>query len=177
MFKPQSIYTTVAWQTINEYLEKGNTHSMEQNQPPEELSSPQGCFVSLHKYNGSLRGCIGTITPAKENLYLEIITNAVSAIINDPRFPPLSRGELEEIVVSVDVLSTPDKVKDLSTLDPSVYGIIVTDGKFRRGVLLPGIETIDTVEKQIISVKRKANLQNLKNEDLEFYYFLSTRYH
>src|SRR2546422_5345252 len=64
------------------------------------LRGRAGVFVSLKK-RGELRGCIGTIEPAQENLALEIIENAISAATKDPRFRPVVEEELPELRVSV----------------------------------------------------------------------------
>ena len=61
-------------------------------------------FVSLKTRDGELRGCIGTIEPAKNSLAEEIAANAVSAAISDPRFDPVREDELANLVYSVDVL-------------------------------------------------------------------------
>src|SRR2546427_11803713 len=72
------------------------------------LRGRAGVFVSLKK-RGELRGCIGTIEPAHENLAREIIENAISAATKDPRFRPVVEAELPELVVSVDILTTPER--------------------------------------------------------------------
>jgi len=50
----------------------------------------------------------------------------------------------------VDVLTAPEPVKELKGLDPKRYGVIVTAGR-RRGLLLPDLEGVDTVEEQVAS--------------------------
>src|SRR6266849_9210580 len=82
-----------------------------------------GAFVSLKK-KGELRGCIGTIEPAQPNLALEIIENAISAATKDPRFRPVVEEELPELVVSVDILTTPERVAGHEDLDVRRYGLI-----------------------------------------------------
>ncbi len=67
---------------------------------------------------GQLRGCIGTFLPATENIYTEIVRNAIASATEDPRFPPVSPKELEELEYSVDILSPPEPVKSLDELDP-----------------------------------------------------------
>jgi AMMECR1 domain-containing protein len=110
-------------------------------------------------------------------LYFEIISNAISAATNDSRFSPVRAEELESLTVSVDVLGKPELVKNLNELDPLTLGVIVSDGAFSRGVLLPNLEGVDTVEKQLSIAKRKAGLQNYSNGQLKIYSFTSTRYH
>lgn len=115
-----------------------------------------GAFVSLHM-NGRLRGCIGTISPTRDTLAEEIIENAISASTRDPRFSPVTSEELDYLEYSVDVLSPAEPIDSPEQLDVKRYGVIVTNGG-RRGLLLPNLDTIDTVEEQIAIAKRKAGI-------------------
>lgn len=133
-----------------------------------------GCFVSLHNSDNSLRGCIGTIEPRTEDLFYEIVQNAISAATQDPRFAPVTTNELEQLHISVDVLSKPEPTT-IKMLDAKKYGVIITDG-FRKGVLLPNLEGIDSVENQIDIVKRKAGIYSTNNANLTILRFESTRY-
>ena len=108
---------------------------------------PAGAFVSLKK-RGQLRGCIGTLQPVQSSLAREIIDNAISAATKDPRFEPLTLDELDDITISVDVLSVPEPVYGLEDLDPSRYGVIVKSG-WRKGVLLPDLPGITNAEEQV----------------------------
>lgn len=128
-----------------------------QNLPRELCRQAAGAFVSLHK-DGRLRGCIGTISPTQPNLALEIVANAVSAGTRDPRFPPVQIQELENLEYSVDVLSQPEPVESLTALDPKQYGIIVRCGR-RRGLLLPDLDGVDTVEQQLEIALQKGSIQ------------------
>ncbi len=178
MYQPKTAYTDIALQTLKHYLKHGNVRNLRLHGIPDELYElRRSCFVSLHLDNGELRGCIGTIEPQEENLVKEIGRNAISAAMNDSRFHALEWDELEQITISVDVLTEAQQVSSFNELDPQIYGIIVTDGTFRRGVLLPGLEGITTVEKQIDIAKRKAGLNRTENEDLTIYRFTSNRYH
>jgi len=120
----------------------------------------RACFVSIKTLAGALRGCIGTILPTQRGLDLEIMANAVAASTRDPRFPPMTSPELKEVTFSVDVLGLPESVSDLGELDPSVWGVIVTQN-FRRGVLLPDLEGVDTVEEQLDIAARKAGISKI----------------
>ena len=120
------------------------------------LAERAGAFVSIKKM-GALRGCIGTITPVRDNLAGEIADNAISACSRDPRFDPVKPYELDDLTVSVDVLSAPEPVDSAGQLDAARYGVIVTKG-FRRGLLLPNLEGVDTVEAQINIALSKAGI-------------------
>lgn len=118
----------------------------------------RACFVSIKTLQGDLRGCIGTILPVSSSLDLEIISNAVSASTRDPRFPPMAVRELEEAEFSVDVLSPLEPVMDQGGLDPAQWGVIVSRGSL-RGVLLPDLDGVDTVEQQLDIAARKAGMR------------------
>ena len=124
--------------------------------PEEMLNEQAGIFVSLHK-EGRLRGCIGTIEPARRCVAEEIIENAISASTKDPRFSPVSPEELESLEISVDVLAPPEKIRSKENLDVRRYGVIVSKGR-RRGLLLPNLDGVDTVEEQVSIALRKAGL-------------------
>ena len=113
-------------------------------------------FVSLHE-DGELRGCIGTISPVTGSVADEIVRNGVAAASEDPRFPPVRPDELDALAYSVDVLFPPEPVDSPAELDPVRYGVIVAKG-YRRGLLLPNLEGVDTVEQQLSIAKRKAGI-------------------
>ena len=121
------------------------------------LEKPGACFVSL-KEHGELRGCIGTLTPTRADLAHEICANAISAATADPRFPHVKPHELGELVLDVDVLSEPEPIDFLTELDPKVYGVIVSAEDGRRGVLLPDLAGVDTVEEQVAIAARKGGI-------------------
>lgn len=123
---------------------------------PEMLSTRAGCFVSLH-IGDDLRGCIGTLAPTQPSLADEIIENAISACSRDPRFPAVRADELEYIHCSVDVLGEAENISGPEDLDVKRFGVIVSKD-FRRGVLLPDLEGVDTIEQQIGIAKQKAGI-------------------
>jgi AmmeMemoRadiSam system protein A len=115
-----------------------------------------GVFVSLKKH-GSLRGCIGTISPVTDSIAEEILRNAVSSGLEDPRFPPLAQDELPELIISVDVLGEPEPISSTAELDVVRYGVIVSSGR-KRGLLLPNLENVNTVEEQVAIARKKAGI-------------------
>ena len=125
--------------------------------PDELMTTRAGCFVSLKK-DGELRGCIGTIAPMRESLAEEICANAVSAAVHDPRFAPVSVDELEELIYDVDVLSPPEPIEGPEQLDVRRYGVIVSTTDGRRGLLLPDLDGVDTVDEQIDIAARKGGI-------------------
>ena len=177
MDKPKTSFAKHALDTIIAFVKTKSVDELKVMEIPEEFNVQLACFVSIHNNDESLRGCIGTLEPREDNLWLEIISNAVSACSRDSRFLPMKENELSQIEVSVDVLSKPEKVDDINKLNPKKYGVIVTDGSYMRGVLLPDIDGVDTVKEQIEIAKRKAGLSDMENEFLKIYSFTSTRYH
>lgn len=130
------------------------------------------CFVSLHKHD-QLRGCIGTLQPTQSNLIHEVIHNAISACAKDPRFNPVTEEELADLEISVDVLS-PAELTNRSQLDPKRYGVIVRSS-WRTGVLLPDLEGVNTVDKQLNIALRKAGID--AHDDYTLERFEVTRHH
>lgn len=126
--------------------------------PVEAYDQPAACFVSIKTVEGDLRGCIGTITPVKQTLAEELISNAINAATRDPRFPPISAPELPRLRYSVDVLYTPEPAT-FEQLDPTRYGVIVEDeAGLRRGLLLPDLKGIETASQQVEIAARKAGI-------------------
>lgn len=138
-----------------------------------EMRERAGVFVTIRKH-GELRGCIGTFEPTQPDVAEEVINNAVSSATRDPRFPPVSVDELPDLTYSVDVLSTPVPVENKEQLDPKMHGIIV-ECRGLRGLLLPDIQGVDTVEKQIDICRQKAGIY--PDEPVKLYQFEVKRYH
>ena len=155
-------YILLAKKTIDEYIKNNNIIEIRYNINKELLDNKAGVFVSIHKHN-RLRGCIGTIISTKDNIAEEIITNAISAATRDFRFDPITVDELDYLEINVDVLTKPIVIQSINELDPKKYGVIVSSG-FKRGVLLPDLENVDTVEEQLSIAKSKGNITN--NEDV-----------
>ena len=160
----------LAKEAVESYVREGKTAKPREITP--EMRERAGVFVSLHEH-GQLRGCIGTFEPAKDNVAEEIIANAISASTMDPRFPPVTASELEELEYSVDILTAPEPVTDISQLDPKEYGVIVESG-WRRGLLLPDLEGVDSVEEQIAVCRLKAGIS--AGEPVNLYRFQVRRF-
>ena len=96
-----------------------------------------------------------------------------SAATRDPRFRPVGEDELDGLTYSVDILSCPEKIENISDLDPRKYGVIVVSGH-RRGLLLPDLEGVDTPEEQLRITKMKAGIP--PQEEVEIYRFEVKRY-
>ena len=160
----------LAKEAVENYIRRGKMPKPRELTP--EMKERAGVFVSLHKH-GQLRGCIGTFEPAKDSVAEEIITNAISSSTMDPRFPPVTASELDDLEYSVDILTAPEPVADLSQLDPKEYGVIVESG-WKRGLLLPDLEGVDSVEEQIAICRLKAGIS--ASEPLNLYSFQVRRF-
>ncbi|MBI4675521.1 MAG: AmmeMemoRadiSam system protein A [Chloroflexi bacterium] len=168
---------TLARRAIDEYVRRG-----EHVGPPaakemgDEMRERAGAFVSIHKKNGDLRGCVGTFMPVRANLAEEVIENAIASATRDPRFYPVQAWELGSLEISVDVLSEPEPIQSVHELDPQVYGVIVSDADgARRGLLLPMLEQVQTAEQQIAIARQKAFIG--ADEPIQLARFRVRRYH
>jgi len=171
--KEESVYVRLARETIENYIKQGKIITLPLDLPKEMINQKAGVFVSLKK-NGNLRGCIGTFIPTQENIAQEIIKNAISAAVDDPRFSPVTASELGDLTISVDSLSPPEEIFNVSELDPEKYGVIVSSG-YKKGLLLPDLEGVDTVEEQIDIAKHKAGIY--PGEKVKLYRFEVKRYY
>jgi len=173
---PSHPLVELARHTINVYITEGRRIDTPREIPP-EMRQRAGAFVTIH-LAGRLRGCIGTIQPVCDNLAEEVIRNAVSAATRDPRFPPIRRDELPDLDIKVDVLSEPERVDSLAELNPARYGLVVqsVSQPWKRGLLLPDLPGIDTVEKQVKWTREhKAGVTD-PNEPVDMYRFEVHRY-
>lgn len=161
----------LAKETIRGYVLDGKVIAPP-SKPVSGMNEKAGVFVSLKK-KGELRGCIGTFSPTTENVAKEIIQNAVSAATKDSRFLPVDASELDDIDYSVDVLSAPERIESRDELDPKRYGVIVSSGS-RRGLLLPDLEGVDTVDEQVSIACMKAGIAD--GEVVELQRFEVKRY-
>ncbi|MEI6308872.1 MAG: AmmeMemoRadiSam system protein A [bacterium] len=157
--------------TIVAHLERAPMESVQVPLPP-DLPVRAAVFVSLHR-GSTLRGCIGTLEPQTPSLREEVIANAISASTRDPRFPSVKRDEVETLEISVDVLTSSEPIDGPTSLDTKRYGVIVQSG-WRRGVLLPDLEGVETVEQQVQIARAKAGIG--QHEPVRLYRFEVQRY-
>ncbi|MDO5574569.1 MAG: AmmeMemoRadiSam system protein A [bacterium] len=177
MRKQEDTYVQLARKSVECYVNYNRALKPEEYFTPElteELHHTQaGAFVSLKK-NGKLRGCIGTILPTRSTLAEEIVENGISACSRDPRFLPVTPEELKDLVYSVDVLSAPERISSAGELDVKRYGVIVTQGS-KRGLLLPNLDGVDTIEEQIGIASDKAGIK--RGSKVELQRFEVVRHH
>ena len=149
-------YVRLARDTVEHYVAGREVITVPKDLPKEMTSRRAGTFVSIHKH-GKLRGCIGTIAPTTGCIAEEIIQNAISASVHDTRFDPIRPEELKWLEISVDVLGEPEDVDSMAELDVKRYGVIVSCG-WKRGLLLPDLEGVDTVEQQVDIARQKGGI-------------------
>lgn len=141
---------------------------------PEPLRERRATFVTLEK-QGALRGCIGMLEACRP-LIEDVAANAYAAAFEDPRFPPVSAGEADELALHISVLSPPEPVaftdeQDLlSSIRPGTDGLIIQAG-MRRGTFLPSVwEQLPDVSSFWTHLKLKAGLPtDYWSDDLKVY--------
>jgi len=192
-----NFYTLLAKQAIENYIKEGKIISPPKDLPEEFFKKKAGTFVTIEKQSTinnkqlTLRGCIGTYLPTKENIGKEIISNAIAAATEDYRFGPIREEELPHLSYTVYILGEPELVKAIKELDPKKYGIIVKtipikgptgidvvfNGHFvaKTGLLLPDLEEVDTIEKQISIACQKGGIDPVR-EKILIYRFTVEKY-
>ena len=164
----------LARRTVETFVREGRLVEVPSVADDSLRSQRAACFVSIKTHEGDLRGCIGTVEPTKPTLAEELIYNAISAATRDPRFLPVAASELPHLRYSVDVLSPPEPTR-FQDLNPKTYGLIVEDGRGRRGLLLPDLEGVETAEQQLQITARKAGIAP-GAKDVKLYRFRVRRY-
>ncbi len=160
----------LAKDALETYIKSGKTLKPKEKTPA--MKDRAGVFVCIKKF-GELRGCIGTFEPCYENVAEEIVMNAINTAVRDPRFDPVKASELNDLDYTVDVLTKPELVSSREELDPKKYGVIVECG-YRRGLLLPDLEGVESVEYQIDICRQKGGIG--PDEPVKLYRFEVKRY-
>lgn len=139
------------------YIENKEILEVPFEEIPSRLLEHQACFVT-YKKNDALRGCIGSIFPTGP-LYKEITRQAVHAAVRDPRFPPISPSELQDITIEITVLSPPFTISDPYDFIIGEHGIILHK-EGCRAVFLPqvALEQDWEVEETLMHLSLKAGL-------------------
>lgn len=173
IFECENWYVKLAKASLEKYIRFGGRLTAEDKEEfPDFLRRERaGVFVCIKK-KGKLRGCIGTIAPTCDDVFEETSRLAVSAGCEDPRFPAVTEKELPDLVYTVDVMGEPEETTQ-DQLNVKKYGVIVTSG-YRRGLLLPNLEGVNTVEEQIDISRQKGGIG--PGEDIELQRFLVERH-
>ena len=126
------------------------------------MKEPGASFVTLTQ-QGALRGCIGSLE-ARRALLDDVRANAIAAAMHDPRFMPLSVGELAHTRIEISLLSLAEPMvfdseqQALASLRPGLDGVILEYGH-ARGTFLPQVwESLPQPSEFLAHLKRKAGL-------------------
>jgi len=139
------------------------------------LKEKKGVFITLYKDN-QLRGCIGNLYSEKP-IFESIIENTLASALFDPRFPPLEEDELENIKISISVLTEPKPLpqfKDikelLNYLKKKKPGLVIKKGESEATFLPQVWKELKNPEEFLTHLCLKAGLnpQSWKNSDLTF---------
>jgi AmmeMemoRadiSam system protein A len=122
------------------------------------LGERHGVFVTIRGPHRQLRGCVGTLSPHFVNTAEETWHVARDAAFRDGRFDPVSARELEQLRFEVSVLMPLEEAASTAELDPRHYGVVVSTDDGRRGVLLPDVEGVETVEQQLDIARSKGGI-------------------
>jgi len=114
-----------------------NADSLELGKMDGKMNEMCSCFVTLHKADGALRGCIGNIG-AVEALGKNIAHNAINSAFGDPRFPNLAEEELDNIEIEVSILTPAQPIAAPEDFIIGKHGIIL-QCRGRSAVFLPQV--------------------------------------
>jgi len=152
----------LAKDSIQQGLQTGRPLKINLDDYPAELTVPRATFVTL-QINHQLRGCIGMLEAVRP-LAEDIAENAFSAAFKDPRFPPLTAAELDNLDIHLSILTPAEPVSFsseqdlLSQLQPGIDGLILEEGR-RRGTFLPSVwESLPEPGQFLRHLKQKAGL-------------------
>jgi len=99
------------------------------------LNEQSGAYVTLKK-DGEIRGSIGQIVPSEKPLWQVVRDSAMAACCEDPRFKPITKKELPELVYEISVLTKPELIDSWRRIKPGRHGVVVQKG-LQGGVYLP----------------------------------------
>ncbi len=131
----RTLLLQIARESIKHYL---TNRSIPDFEVPENLRRPGAAFVTLEKH-GHLRGCIGH-TVAEEPLYRTVTLCAIQAAVTDPRFPPVTLDELDDLHIEISVLTPLELIESLEEIEVGRDGLMISLGE-ARGLLLPQVAT------------------------------------
>lgn len=171
----------LARQAIAHYLTTGEMLLPDVTDPA--LRQPAGAFVTLRQRPDGvtpkparLRGCIGHVE-GERPLNQVVADMAIKAATQDPRFPPVSLTELDDIRIEISVLSPVEPLEDVDQLQLGVHGLVIVSG-WRRGLLLPQvpIQFGWTREEFLTGICRKAGLEPDAWQTAELFTFTTTSF-
>jgi len=159
---------SIARNAITEFVTDKKTIEVDMKNP--KLRTDGAVFVTI-KEKGSLRGCIGHVQ-AIMPLYQSVIKNAIAASSSDPRFPPMTKDELQDIEIEISILSLMQKLKDVKNIQIGKHGLVIRKGS-QSGLLLPQVPIEQGWDRQTFlkQICAKAGLPEYAWKDAELYTF------
>ena len=162
--KEKEFLLQLARRAIMTYLTSGRKIDVKTSELPSEKVTEDGaCFVTLKKKK-DLRGCIGTLE-AHRPLVMDVIDNALNSAFSDPRFYPVSKEEMEEIKISISILTKPKTLvangpkEILEKIIPKKHGVILKQG-LARATFLPVVwEEVPDIKDFLEHLCMKAGLK------------------
>ncbi len=158
----RNLLLQIASNAIQHGLFHGTPLQVDADDYQDVLQAHRASFVTLQQH-GELRGCIGHLE-AFQPLVVDVAENAYAAAFQDPRFPPVSDKEMEEIEIHISVLTPASpmvfnsEAELIAQLRPGQDGLILQDG-YKKGTFLPSVwESLPDPEAFIRHLKLKAGL-------------------
>ena len=154
------VLVSVAREAIIEHL-TGKPSKEPLPEVTEYLGQERGVLVTLYDKKGEIRSRGGTTSAECANLIEETRQSAVAAASGgDDHDPIKDRRAFNRLRLEVTVLSPPERVDSIIELDPEIYGVILTAAKRGvRGIMMPNIPELNTVDKQLAAIRRNAGLR------------------
>nr|WP_305888593.1 AmmeMemoRadiSam system protein A [Methylomonas sp. SURF-2] len=158
----QNVLLTLAWQSIAHGLKTGKPLGIDNSTYSAELARPCATFVSL-EFQQQARGCIGNLEPIRP-LVEDVSENAFAAAFCDRHFPSVTDGELDHLVIHLDLLSALEPLEFGTELDliqqlrPNIDGLLLTDGTHHASFLPSNWHNLQSPLKFLQHLKQKAGL-------------------
>lgn len=156
------LLATVAARSLENGILKGAPLPLDPGDYPERVRVPRATFVTLEA-GGALRGCIGSVV-ARRTLVEDVAGNAFGAGFGDPRFPPLTSPDLEDVSVGISILSPFEPIVAASEEELLAQARVGVDGfmlsaQGKRGLFLPQVwEVLPTPHRFFEALREKAGL-------------------
>lgn len=162
----------IAYQSIEYGLAHGTYLKVNEQEYSEGLQNHSATFTTLN-YSGMLRGCTGTLE-AIQPLINAVARSAYNSAFHDSRFPPLQSSELDQLNISISILSPNEKLSFtdeenlLEQIRPGIDGVVL-EYNGQKGTLLPSVwESIPDKHQFISTVKQKAGFpQDFWSNDIQ----------
>lgn len=125
----------IARETLQTYLIEKKVPEIVAVEP--ELLEKKGVFVTLKKKGDFLCGCVGQVEGVN-SLYKSVQDISLAAATKDPRFPPLTKEELQDVRIEISILSPLERISHPQFVQIGFQGFLIKKGPF-SGLLLPQV--------------------------------------